>query len=209
MSNPFVVTINRQYGSGGRDIGKRLSEILGIDYLDKELLALAAKKSGISEKVFENADEKPEKSYLYTLSTSAYGSYAMPFSYPDILTNDRLFTIQADVIRKEAAQKSCVIIGRCADDILSDHPCHINLFIHAPFEVRQKRIMDLYHMEAKAAKEIISKTDKSRASYYYFYTNRKWDDLLNYDLSVDSSILGTDETADFLSNFIRKKINVK
>ncbi|MGN0625900.1 MAG: AAA family ATPase [Oscillospiraceae bacterium] len=209
MSNPFVVTINRQFGSGGREIGKRLAAILDIAYLDKELLSLAAQKSGISEKAFEKADEKPEKSYLYALSTAAYGSYSVPFSYPNVLTNDRLFAIQADVIRKEAAEKNCVIIGRCADDILSDHPCHINLFVHAPFEVRQKRIMELYHLDVKQAKDLIAKTDKTRASYYYFYTNQKWDDLLNYDLSVDSSVLGYDDTAQLLAEFIRKKAKIK
>lgn len=209
MSNPFVVTINRQFGSGGREIGKRLAKTLDIAYLDKELLFLAAQKSGISEKAFENADEKPEKSYLYTLSTTAYGNFAVPFSYPDVLTNDRLFAIQADVIRKEAAEKNCVIIGRCADDILSDHPRHINLFIHSPFEVRQKRIMELYHLDVKQAKDLIAKTDKTRASYYHFYTNQKWDDLLNYDLSVDSSILGYDDTAELLVSFIRKKAKLK
>ncbi len=209
MSNPFVVTINRQFGSGGREIGKRLAKTLDIAYLDKELLSLAAQKSGISEKAFENADEKPEKSYLYTLSTTAYGNFAVPFSYPDVLTNDRLFAIQADVIRKEATEKNCVIIGRCADDILSDHPCHINLFIHSPFEVRQKRIMELYHLDVKQAKDLIAKTDKTRASYYHFYTNQKWDDLLNYDLSMDSSILGYDDTAELLVSFIRKKAKLK
>ena len=126
-------------------------------------------------------------------STTAYGNFTVPFSYPDVLTNDRLFAIQADVIRKEAAEKNCVIIGRCADDILSDHPCHISLFIHAPFEVRQKRIMELYHLNMKQAKDLIAKTDKTRESYYHFYTNHKWDDLLNYDLSVDSSILGYED----------------
>ena len=209
MSNPFVVTINRQFGSGGREIGKRLAAILDIAYLDKELLSLAAQKSGISEKAFEKADEKPEKSYLYALSTAAYGNYSAPFSYPNVLTNDRLFAIQADVIRKEAAEKNCVIIGRCADDILSDHPCHVNLFVHAPFEVRQKRFMELYHLDVKQAKDLIAITDKTRASYYYFYTNQKWDDLLNYDLSVDSSILGYDDTAQLLAEFIRKKAKIK
>ncbi len=130
----------------------------------------------------------------------------MPFSYPDVLTNDRLFAIQADVIRKEAAEKNCVIIGRCADDILSGHPRHVSLFVHAPFEVRHKRIMELYHLDVKQAKELIAKTDKTRASYYHFYTNQRWDDLLNYDLSVDSSLLGYDDTADLLASFIRKRI---
>ena len=125
-----------------------------------------------------------------------------------MLTNDRLFAIQADVIRKKAAEESCVIIGRCADDILSDHPCHINLFVHAPFEVRQKRIMELYHLDIKQSKDLIVKTDKTRASYYHFYTNQKWDDLLNYDLSIDSSILGYDDTAELLVSFIRKKAHL-
>lgn len=102
-----------------------------------------------------------------------------------------------------------MIIGRCADDILSDHPCHINLFIHSPFEVRQKRIMELYHLDVKQAKDLIAKTDKTRASYYHFYTNQKWDDLLNYDLSMDSSILGYDDTTELLVSFIRKKAKLK
>lgn len=207
MEQPFVVTINRQFGSGGREIGKRIAEKFGILYLDKELLALAAEKSGLSEQVFEKMDEKPEKSYLYTLSTAVYGGgFTVPYSYPEVLTNDKVFNLQANTIREEAAKKSCVIIGRCADDVLSDHPCHINFFIHAPFEIRQKRIMNLYNQDIKGAKDLIHKTDKTRASYYNFYTNRRWDDVLNYDLSVDSSVLGYDDTAELLVSFIQKKL---
>ncbi len=205
MSENFAVTINRQFGSGGREIGKRLAKIFNIAYLDKELLSLASQQSGISENAFANADEKPDRSYLYTLSASSYGKYSMPFSYPDVLNNDKLFAIQADVIKKQAREKSCVIIGRCADDVLSDHPCLISLFIHAPFEVRQRRIKELYELDDKKSRELINKTDKTRSSYYYFYTSKQWDDLFHYDLSIDSSILGYDKTAKILAEFIKEK----
>ena len=151
MTNPFVVTINRQFGSGGREIGKRLAKTLDIAYLDKELLSLAAQKSGISEKAFEKADEKPERSYLYTLSTTAYGNFTVPFSYPDVLTNDRLFAIQADVIRKEAAEKNCVIIGRCADYLLRDDPDVIKLYFCAPKKDCVARVMNQNGLSEKEA----------------------------------------------------------
>lgn len=202
MYENYVVTINRQFGSGGRRIGKRLSEALGIHYMDKELLALAAQKSGISEKLFEHADEKPTNSLLYSLSAAAYGGYAVPLSFKDVLTNDKLFAIQAEVIRSTAKERSCVMIGRCADDILSDHPHHLNVFIHAPLPVRVKTVAERHGLSEKAAEELILKTDKRRASYYNFYTSRKWDSSLHYDLTIDSSLLGEEGTAEYLKQLV-------
>lgn len=202
MYDNYVITINRQFGSGGRRIGKMLSEKLGIHYLDKELLALAAEKSGINEKVFENADEKPTNSLLYSLSAAAYGGYMAPINFHDSLTNDRLFALQADAIRSAAEKGSSVIIGRCADDILAEHPHHLSIFIHAPLPKRVETVAGLHQLSEKAAEELILKTDKRRASYYNFYTSRKWDCALHYDLAIDSSLLGEEGTAQFLKGFV-------
>lgn len=202
MCDNYVITINRQFGSGGRRIGKRLSEALGIHYLDEELLALASEKSGISEKLFENADEKPTNSLLYSLSAAAYGGYVIPVNFKDALTNDKLFAIQAEVIRSTARERSCVMIGRCADDILSEHPHHLSVFIHAPLPERVKTVCSRHGLSEKKAEELILKTDKRRASYYNFYTSRRWDSSLHYHLTIDSSLLGEEGTAKYLKQLV-------
>lgn len=193
-----IITIGRQYGSGGREIGRKLAKKLGVPFYDKELLNVAAKKSGICEELFEHNDEKPTSSLLYSLVMGNYGSDNLPF-------NHKLFLAQFDAIRSIADKGPCVIIGRCADYALEDYPNIINIFIHADINIRVKRAIEQYGIDTVKAEENVLKTDKKRASYYNFYSSRKWGSLENYDLTIDSGFLGIDKTVDLLIDFIKLK----
>ena len=193
-----IITIGRQYGSGGREIGKKLADQLGIPFYDNELLYIAAKKSGICEELFQTNDEKPTSSLLYSLVMGSYGGDSLPF-------NHKIFLAQFDAIRSIADEGPCVIIGRCGDYALEDYPNLINIFIHADLKLRIKRAIENYGIESGKAEDFVLKTDKKRASYYNFYSSRKWGNLDNYDLTVDSGFLGIDNTVELIKKFIELK----
>ena len=193
-----IITIGRQYGSGGREIGKKLADQLGIPFYDNELLDIAAKKSGICEELFQTNDEKPTSSLLYSLVMGSYGGDSLPF-------NHKIFLAQFDAIRSIADEGPCVIIGRCGDYALEDYPNLINIFIHADLKLRVKRAIENYGIESGKAEDFVLKTDKKRASYYNFYSSRKWGNLDNYDLTVDSGFLGIDNTVELIKKFIELK----
>lgn len=201
MSEHLVITIGREYGSGGREIGKKLAEALGIKFYDKELIRMAAKESGMSQEAFEKVDEIASGSLLYSVVTSTYGASNLL----DLPLNDKLFILQANIIKTVAQKEDCIIVGRCADYILKDKVACINLFIHAPLEKRVAHAVANYGLEADKAKQKISKIDKKRATYYNYYTNNKWGKAKNYDLAIDSSVLGIDGTVDFIKQFIEAK----
>lgn len=200
----YVITIGREFGSGGGEIGKKLSEALGIEYYDKKILEMASERSGINQKMFENADEK-HNSFLYSLSMAHYGGLVSPVYLNDIITNDKLFIIQSNIIKEVANKSSCVIVGRCANEILKDHPHILNIYIHADIKERTHRIMELYHLPEKSALTLIKKTDKNRSAYYNFYTNEAWGAAKTYDLCINSLALGIDGTVDLIENFVQKK----
>lgn len=193
-----VITIARQFGSGGHEIGEKIAKELNIPFYDKSLIAMAAKKSGFSEEVFADVDEKATSSLLYSMvmGNFAYGGRVAGINEMPI--NDKLFIIQADIIKKAAADGPCVIIGRCADYILRDTNYCLNVFIHADKAARVDRIVKKGLSEEKKASDFISKKDKQRANYYNFYSNNKWDDLSNYDLVVDSSRFGVDKATEII-----------
>ena len=198
MEKHLVICIGRQFGSGGREIGLGLAKKLGIRFYDKEILKKAAEESGIVEELFEKADEKPTNSFLYSLSMGTHGQ-AMNFTnYNDYLTNDKLFLFQSNTIRDMAEKDSCVIIGRCADYILRGRKDMLSVFIHAPMELRIQRISRVRNVEEDAARSLIKKTDRQRANYYNFYTNKKWDALQNYDLTLDSSIFSPEQAVELI-----------
>lgn len=204
MDKHCVITIGRQFGSGGREIGQRLADRLGIGFYDKELLATAARESGISKDIFEMHDEKPTHSFLYSLVMDTYAmGYGTP-TYVDMPINQRVFLAQFDTIRKIAQNESCVIVGRCADYALEGLVDYTKIFIHANLDDRIKRIMKTYHLNESGASDIISKTDKKRASYYNYYTNKKWGNAVNYDLTFNSSALGYDNCVDLIEYFVKK-----
>ena len=186
--NNFVVTIGRQFGSGGRILGKTVAKKLGIDYYDKELLFEAAKKAGVSEEFFKKSDEKFPKFlngiFSFSMGYNPYTFYAGSTSISD----DNLYRAMSELIHSLAEKSSCVIVGRSADYVLRDHPRCINVFVHAPIEERVKRIMARGDsLTPQQARSLAEKTNKLRANYYNFYTDKTWGDAKTYDLTIDSS----------------------
>jgi hypothetical protein len=197
-----IYTIGREFGSGGREVGEKLAAKLGIKLYDKELLQQAAKDSGFCEEIFENHDEKPTNSFLYSLVMDTYsvsGYSAAPFL--DMPLNHKIFLAQFETIKKIAEKESCVIVGRCADYALSDNPDCINIFIHADLDVRIKNVSRNLNITENKARDIINKTDKQRASYYNYYTSKKWGDSKSYNLSLDAGKLGTDNCVEMILKF--------
>ena len=204
MSKRLIITIARQYGSGGREIGERVASLLGIPLYDKQIITEAASKGELSESVISRADESAANSLLYTLAMGSNIIGAAQFGYKMPL-NDKLFVLQSDVIRECARKGSCVIIGRCADYVLRDEKGVLRLFIYSDFDHRQQRIA-ARHPELKPSQipDVINKTDKRRASYYNFYTGNKWGKYDNYDLAINSSTLGFDGTAEIIAEYAKK-----
>ena len=192
-----IYTIGREFGSGGREVGEKLAAKLGIKIYDKELLQQAAKDSGFCEEIFENHDEKPTNSFLYSLVMDTYsvsGYSAAPFL--DMPLNHKVFLAQFETIKKIAEKESCVIVGRCADYALSDNPDCIN-----DLYVRIKNVSRNLNITENKARDIINKTDKQRASYYNYYTSKKWGDSKSYNLSLDAGKLGTDNCVEMILKF--------
>lgn len=201
MEKKIIITIGRQFGSGGRTVGKKLAEKLGIAYYDKELINLASKESGICGEFFEKADEKTSGSLLKALAMGFSMNNAI-FQSNDYLSNESLFQIQSDVIRKVAAEQSCILVGRCADYILREDRDCISVFISASPEDRIKRVMGYNNISEKEAEDCIHKADKSRASYYNYYTDKNWGSAESYDLCINSSLYGLEQTTDFIQAFV-------
>ena len=204
MSKKLIITIARQYGSGGREIGERIAAALGIPKYDKELITEAASRGDLDPGVIQKADETAANSLLYTLAmgSNVFGT-AMSFGYK-MPINDKLFLLQSDVIKSYAKEGSCVIIGRCADYVLRDEPNLLRVFIYGDLEHRQQRVLER-HKDVKPSQaiDIINKTDKRRASYYNFYTGNKWGKYDNYDIAINSSTLGIEGTAKMLTRIAK------
>ena len=201
MNSKTVITIGRQFGSGGKEIGEKLAKELGIRCYDKELLAVAAKESGLCKELFENHDEKPTNSFLYSLVMDTY-SLGYTSSYSDMPINHKVFLAQFDAIKKLAERESCVIIGRCADYALEDNPYAMSIYIKADMDKRVKRIMTKYQLNESKASDMIQKEDKRRASYYNYYSSKKWGDAKSYDLCLDSGKLGVEGSIELIKDFI-------
>ncbi len=203
MSCKKIITITRQYGSGGHDIGKLLAEKLGIGFYDKELISLAAKESGISPEVFAKADERMSNSLLYTLSTGLY-NYGSGFSaMGDLPMNDRLYILQHKIIKEKAEKEVFVVVGRCADYILKEYENVVKVFIYADLDVRAKRAVERQDIEPSRARQAVSKADKNRANYYSFYSGQKWGAPENYDLCINSTHLSTGQAADLIMDYLK------
>ena len=198
-----IITIGRQFGSGGRSVARILSEHYGLPVYDKKLITLAAQESGLGEQFFEQADEHVSHSFLHFLFGSR-GATSHHAQSP--LSNDALFKVQSDVIRNIAARESCIILGRCADYILRDDPHLISLFITADTDDRLQRYAAHDNTTPEAARPLITKSDKSRSSYYNYYAQRTWGAAENYDLCVNTSRLGIEGTAQMLIGYIDSRI---
>lgn len=205
MKGNLVITIGRQCGSGGKKIGEMLAKKMNVKCYDKELLTRAAKESGLCEELLESHDEKPTSSFLYSLVMDSYSLGYTTSAYMDMPINHKIFLAQFDSIKKLAEEESCVIVGRCADYALDDYPNTVSVFICADDDSRIKRLTELYKVEPSKAKDIMVKTDKKRASYYNYYSSKKWGAAKSYDLCVNSSSLGLEGTVDVILEFARKK----
>ncbi|MDO4343470.1 MAG: cytidylate kinase-like family protein [Eubacteriales bacterium] len=205
MACKSVITIGRQYGSGGREIGQKIAETLGIKCYDNELLDRAAKNSGICQELFENHDEKPTNSFLYSLVMDTYSMGYASAALSGMPINHKVFLAQFNAIKEIANEGPCVMVGRCADYALDDFSNRISVFIYGDMSKRIRRIANKYDLTDAKAKDVIQKTDKQRASYYNYYTSKRWGDISSYDLCINSSILGIDKTAEFICNFVRER----
>lgn len=204
MDERTVITIGREFGSGGHEIGTKLAQRLGVKCYDKELLAIAAKESGLCEDLFESQDEKPTNSFLYSLVMDTY-SLGYTNSYVNMPINHKVFLAQFDAIKKLAEKESCVIVGRCADYALEDDPFAVSVFIKADLDKRIERIKKTFELPENKAADLIQKTDKKRASYYNYYSSKKWGEAKSYDLCVDSGLVGIEGAIEVILKFIELK----
>ena len=201
-NNKIIINVGRQLGSGGREIAKILAKDLGCKFYDKELLNLAAKESGFSEKVFEQNDE--QKGFLRSLFHPHAPHVSDNNFYENGFSQESLFQFQSDAIRKAAAEGSCVFVGRCADYVLRDMKGVINIFITADLDERIKAVCKRHECDSATARKIISSKEGQRSSFYNYYTGQKWGDADHYHLCVNSSVLGIEGTAEFIKEFVEK-----
>lgn len=192
-----VITISRQYGSGGRIVAKKLAEALGIPFYDNELITLAAEKTGLSVECFKDAEKTSVGNLFFSLTslTPSLDSVGLPL-------NEKIFLVQSQVIKDVAAEGSCVIVGRSADYVLSDHPNCINIFLQADLPDRVARAVHTYHHDPQGAEAMVVKTDKRRANYYNYFTGRKWGKAENYDLILNTSRMDLDKIVEVIKTYV-------
>lgn len=205
MDKKYIITIGRQFGSGGRAIGEAIAKRLDIPFYDKELISLAAKESGIDPEIFDNVDEKAANSLLYSISMGLY-SFGSGFSaMGDLPVNDKLYILQHKIIREIAGKGSCVIVGRCADYVLREDEDCVKIFIYADMPYRKERAVKVHGIDEARAEHIITKTDKSRANYYSFYSGQKWGMAENYDLCINSAKMSEEKIVDLIIDYLNLK----
>lgn len=197
-----VITIARGYGSGGRTLGLKMADELGINCYDRDLLRLASDESGINEALFGKADEKLKSLPLFKIAKRAYNGEVIPPDSDDFVSNDNLFNYQAKVIRELANTESCVIIGRCADYLLKDCDFVVRLFLYAPMDDCIARVMKQNGGTEKEIIKKIEKTDKHRSEYYKYYTGREWNDARNYDLCLNTASMSYDKLIEVVKAYI-------
>lgn len=195
-----IITISRQYGSGGRFVAKKLAERLGVPYYDNELITLAARESGYSEAIFEKAEQLSTHSFLYSLSMfgSAEGIYGLPLS-------DKVYIAQSEIIKKVANSGPCVIVGRCSDYVLKEYDNLINFFIYSDVKHKIERAVKYYNINPEKAASELKNKDKKRAAYYNYYTSQRWGEAENYHLSLNCDAVGIDAAVDVLEQFIKAR----
>ncbi|MDD4688659.1 MAG: cytidylate kinase-like family protein [Eubacteriales bacterium] len=205
--NNVIITIARQFGAGGNRVGRIISKELGIPLYDKELIIRASKESGYSEELFHQLDEQNTHSFLYSL---AMGSYLMGHHISgsvELPLNERLFIIQAEVVKKIASEGPCVFVGRCADYILRDDFNITSVFLHADIKDRMDYVSKAYELKTEKAKDRINKVDRQRSGYYNYFAHDQWLDMLHYDLTINTSSVGIEKSAEFIKDFALAKAN--
>ena len=196
----YVITIGRQFGCGAREIGTKLAERMNISYYDKEIIKRTSKESGFDEDLFKFYDEKPTNSFLFNVSADGF----IPMGNTGLSLEDQIIQFQFDTIKKVADEGSCIIVGRCADYILRENKNLISVYLHADEEYRKKRIIAEYNCSDKEALKQMKATDKKRAKFHNFYSDNSWGDAATYDLSIDVSKLGIDNTVDLIAEYVQK-----
>ncbi|MBQ8696427.1 MAG: cytidylate kinase-like family protein [Clostridia bacterium] len=204
MARKFILTIGREYGSNGRLIGKRVAELMGVTFYDSQLITMAAKESGMSQSLLNDIDEKAANSLMYSLSVGSGGfmGFTGAFNMP---LNDKLFLVQADIIKDIAEKESAVIVGRCADYVLREEADAVNIFIHAPYEKRKETVAERFDCSLDKAADMIVKKEKQRKNYYNYYSGAKWGMHQNYHLCIDSSLLGVEGTAQLIADILKNR----
>ena len=197
-SNNVVISLSREYGSGGREIGEKLSARLGYSYYDKVLLKRLAERSGLADEVIESFDEKPFSRLLLNPNRFLSGSDGYPLA-------QQIHTAEIDLVRSLTTEGPCVIVGRCVDSILAEHPGLVRLFVSAPMEDRVARVMRRNSLDEEQARARIARTDKERASYYRYFTDQKWGLASNYDLCVNSAMAGIEGTVEVIAQFLERR----
>lgn len=208
MKTNTIITIGRQFGSAGREIGYKVADYFGIKLYDREMLARAAKESGICEEIFESHDEKPTNSFLYSLVMDTYSMGYSGSAYADMPINHKVFLAQFDAIKKIADEGPCILVGRCADYALESYDNVVSVFIHADLDARIRRIARIHDLTDAKAKDMIIKTDKRRSSYYNYYSNKKWSSSESYELCLNSSELGVEGTAKVIEQYVTLKESI-
>jgi cytidylate kinase len=198
-----IVTISRQYGSGGREIGKKLAEQFGIPFYDNEIISRAAKETGFSEAAFQTVEDKATNSLLYSIAMGMNVFTNQDVGFAGLSLDDRIFLAQSNVIRKVAEEGPCVIVGRCADYILRDLDHVVNVFISADLDFRIQRSIQVDHIAPEHAAETVAKKDKSRGNYYRYHTGDRWDNLFNYALTIRSDLAGIDKTVECIKQYVQ------
>ena len=198
LSKHVVITVSREYGSGGRYVGRLIAEKLGIKLYDKEFIEKVAEKTGFSEEYIESNEQKRDA--LAVLNNGFYSEFN---------NSDELFIEESKLIKEVAEKESCVIIGRCADFILKDMENVIKVFIHSNMEDKIKRATEIYGLDKAKAEKEIKRIDKQRANHYKYYTEKEWNDSANYDISINSDTLGVEKTAELICQIVEEKIETK
>lgn len=209
MEENFVVTIGREFGSYGGKIGQKLSELLNIPFYDKNIIKEVAKRSGYDEKILKETDERHTNSLLFSIATNIFPRTNNLEDIEKTSFEDKLYVLQKNLIKEFASKGSCVVMGRCANHVLKQRYKCFNIFIYSNMEKRIEYVQNEYHTNEKEAIDIINKMDKKRSSYYNYYTGGKWGSNTDYNLLLNSSVLGIDETAEFLKHYIEIMLNRK
>ncbi len=204
MTDGIIVTVSREAYCGGDEFAKMLADKAGFKFYDREIISLASQKSGIHEEHFESVEKKPTNSILYSVVMGMYSSRGAYVKLDDVLTDDKIYKVQADIIRDMAAQGNCVFVGRCSDYILRNNEKCFNIFLRGDLNDRVKRAMNEQNTSEAEAKKIVSRADKKRRSYYNYYTNREWGNINNYDIALNLSKISEKDAVEVILNYLEK-----
>ena len=204
MTEGIIVTVSREAYCGGDELARMLADKTGFKFYDREIISLASQKSGIHEEHFESVEKKPTNSILYSVVMGMYSSRGAYVKLDDVLTGDKIYKVQADIIRDMAAQGNCVFVGRCSDYILRNNEKCFNIFLRGNLDDRVKRVMSEQNTSEAEAKKIVSRADKKRRSYYNYYTNREWGNINNYDIALNLSTISETDAVDVIINYLEK-----